>query len=153
MLIFFFMGYRTYIKFGDKKCKRREVWRTYPIVRNSLETTSNSYFSFFSFLIFFDDSLQLKKNPVLTRISIDILAWSGFILYLSYTGTGTYLVSDTVICEYGELKQHGPRLLETQTNHDMLLGPKKKRKNEILNWIRIFIQIKCKTYPRRGIFQ
>ena len=151
MLIFFFMGYRTYIKFGDKKCKRREVWRTYPIVRNSLETTSNSYFSFFSFLIFFDDSLQLKKNPVLTRISIDILAWSGFILYLSYTGT--YLVSDTVICEYGELKQHGPRLLETQTNHDMLLGPKKKRKNEILNWIRIFIQIKCKTYPRRGIFQ
>ena len=145
------MGYRTYIKFGDKKCKRREVWRTYPIVRNSLETTSNSYFSFFSFLIFFDDSLQLKKNPVLTRISIDILAWSGFILYLSYTGT--YLVSDTVICEYGELKQHGPRLLETQTNHDMLLGPKKKRKNEILNWIRIFIQIKCKTYPRRGIFQ
>ena len=145
------MGYRTYIKFGDKKCKRREVWRTYPIVRNSLETTSNSYFSFFSFLIFFDDSLQLKKNPVLTRISIDILAWSGFILYLSYTGT--YLVSDTLICEYGELKQHGPRLLETQTNHDMLLGPKKKRKNEILNWIRIFIQIKCKTYPRRGIFQ
>ena len=151
MLIFFFMGYRTYIKFGDKKCKRREVWRTYPIVRNSLETTSNSYFSFFSFLVFFDDSLQLKKNPVLTRISIDILAWSGFILYLS--NTGTYLVSDTLICEYGELKQHGPRLLETQTNHDMLLGPKKKRKNEILNWIRIFIQIKCKTYPRRGIFQ
>ena len=134
-----------------KKCKSWKVWRTYPIVRNSLETTSNSYFSFFSFLIFFDDSLQLKKNPVLTRISIDILAWSGFILYLSYTGT--YLVSDTVICEYGELKQHGPRLLETQTNHDMLLGPKKKRKNEILNWIRIFIQIKCKTYPRRGIFQ
>ena len=134
-----------------KKCKNWKVWRTYPIVRNSLESTSNSYFSFFSVLIFFDDSLQLKKNPVFTRISIDILAWSGFILYLSYTGT--YLVSDTVICEYGELKQHGPRLLETQTNHDMLLGPKKKRKNEILNWIRIFIQIKCKTYPRRGIFQ